>query len=102
MIDIISLEGIQSLAPPAPAARQDLEQEASALPRGTDSPRGTDTVEISSAGLALSRAAESSSLRLARNRAIRAEIQAGTYETPERLTKTVDRLMAALSNNHRA
>ena len=52
-----------------------------------------DRVEFSRFGRALARAAEESSLRLARSRAIYAEIANGTYETPERLNGTVERLL---------
>ncbi len=52
-----------------------------------------DVVEFSSRGEALARAAEESSFRIARARAVRAEIDAGTYETPERLAGTVERLL---------
>ncbi len=56
-----------------------------------------DTVELSMAGRALSLGLEESSFRIARVRAIRAEIQAGTYETPERINGTVDRLLDVLA-----
>ncbi len=69
-------------------------------PATTASPRpvarnGTskDVVEFSVRGEALARAVEESSLRIARARAVRAEIEAGTYETPERLAGTVERLL---------
>jgi len=52
-----------------------------------------DSVEISPRARALARASEASSLRLARTRAIRAEIANGTYETPERIEGTVNHLL---------
>ncbi len=52
-----------------------------------------DTVEFSRMGRTLARAAEESSLRLARARAIRTEIENGTYETPERIDMTAQRLL---------
>ena len=52
-----------------------------------------DTVEFSRTGRALARAVEESSLRIAWRRAIRAEIENGTYETPERIDKTAQRVL---------
>ncbi len=52
-----------------------------------------DTVEFSRMGRAMARAAEESSLRIARTRAIRAEIDNGTYETPERIDRTAERVL---------
>jgi len=59
---------------------------------GTAQPQGSDTVEFSTFGQALSQATELSSLSVARIRAIRAEIAKGTFETPERLAGTAARL----------
>jgi hypothetical protein len=56
-----------------------------------------DTLEVSSRGESLSRAVEESSLRIARNRAIRAEICSGTYETQERIDRTVDRILDVIA-----
>lgn len=58
--------------------------------------RETDTVEISNVGLNLAREATESSLQRARANAIRAEIRAGTFETPERIRGTVERLLQLL------
>ena len=52
-----------------------------------------DTIEFSSIGRELARAVEQSSLRIARTRAIRAEIESGTFETPERINGTAQRLL---------
>lgn len=56
-----------------------------------------DRVEFSSVGRTLSRVAEESSFRIARVRAIRDEIENGTYETPERINGTVERLVDVLA-----
>lgn len=56
-----------------------------------------DRVEFSSVGRTLSRVAEESSFRIARVRAIRGEIENGTYETPERINGTVERLIDVLA-----
>ena len=53
----------------------------------------SDTVELSRAGRALSHAVEESSFRMARVRAVRAEIESGIYETAERIEGTVERLL---------
>ena len=55
-----------------------------------------DRAEFSSVGRTLSCIAEESSFRVARVRAIRDEIESGTYETPERITGTVERLLDVL------
>ena len=52
-----------------------------------------DTAEFSEAAEVLARAAAESSFRIARTRAIRAEIENGTYITPERIHGTVERLL---------
>ena len=52
-----------------------------------------DTVEFSRVGRALSNGVEESSFRIARVRAIRAEIESGTYETAAGIEGTVERLL---------
>jgi len=56
-----------------------------------------DSVEWSQVGRALARAVEESSFRLARVRSIRADIQAGTYETPARLNGAIARMLDELA-----
>ena len=56
-----------------------------------------DTAEFSVRGTALARAMEESSLRIARTRAIREEIANGTFETPERINETVERLLDVIA-----
>lgn len=46
---------------------------------------------------AVSRAADQSSFRIARTAAVREEIASGTYETPERIEGTVDRILDILA-----
>jgi hypothetical protein len=55
-----------------------------------------DTVELSPAGIALSRADVQSRLRIARISEIRAEIKAGAFLTPERIYGTAERLLEIL------
>jgi hypothetical protein len=60
-----------------------------------------DMVELSPAGLALSRAGVQSPPRLARISEVRAAIKAGTFETPERMNGTVERLLEILGWSER-
>jgi hypothetical protein len=55
-----------------------------------------DPVEFSRMGRILASALENSSLRQARIQAIRTQIAEGTFETPERIAGTVDRLIRDL------
>jgi hypothetical protein len=55
-----------------------------------------DIVELSAAGIALSRADVESRLRIAQIYEVRAEIKAGTFVTPERMDGTVERLLEIL------
>jgi hypothetical protein len=55
-----------------------------------------DTVEPSPAGIAISRSEIQSQLRSARVSEIRAEINAGTFMTAERVDGTVERLLKLL------
>ncbi len=52
-----------------------------------------DTFELSDLGRAFSPVADQSSFNIARVRAIRGEIASGSYETPERIAGTVERLL---------
>jgi hypothetical protein len=62
-------------------------------PRG---PPVEDTVKLSPAGMALSRAEVQSPSRFARTCEIRAEIRAETFLTPERMDRTVERLLKVI------
>lgn len=55
-----------------------------------------DSVEISNIGRSLANVHEPSSLNLARMQAIKTEIEKGTFETPDRIMGTVDRLLQVL------
>lgn len=59
--------------------------------------RNGDRVELSEPCRALSRVVDDSNFRLARVRAIRSEIAAGTYETPDRINGTVSRLLDVIA-----
>lgn len=55
-----------------------------------------DVVELSPAGIALSRGAVQSLRRFARISEIRAAIRAETFETPERVAETVKKLLKVI------
>jgi hypothetical protein len=52
-----------------------------------------DSVELSPRGIALARACRESSDRIAHHAAIADQIAAGTYETPDKIQRTVDLLL---------
>lgn len=56
-----------------------------------------DQLEISEMGIMLSKLRELPDVRLDRVTRIRAEIEAGTFETPARIEGTVDRMLEELS-----
>ena len=89
---IINIGNTYPSVPPSPTTHARPATSAQVL-RGIDG----DTLEVSLPGEALARAVEESSLRIARNRAIRAEIFSGTYETPERIDCTVDRILDVIA-----
>lgn len=59
--------------------------------------RMEDSVEFSLAARSLNEAVESSSMRLAQIRAVRAEIESDSYETPHRLETTASRLLDVIA-----
>ena len=90
---IININSVQ----PAPLARvPSAPQSPFHAPTRTTSIDG-DSVELSKVGRALARAVDESSFRLARVRSIRSEIEAGTYETANRLDGTVSRMLDVLA-----
>ncbi|MCO6435897.1 MAG: flagellar biosynthesis anti-sigma factor FlgM [Phycisphaerae bacterium] len=92
MYEIVS-NSLSFLPPPTYPMRH-LPPEA----RGTASPSEAsgDRVEISSAGRELAESLDKSTFRQARVNAIRESIQAGTYETPERINGTAEKLLNVL------
>jgi negative regulator of flagellin synthesis FlgM len=61
--------------------------------RSAAAPRDADRVEISPAAEAAVQAAESGDIRTELVNQIRAQIAAGSYETPDKLNAAVDRLL---------
>lgn len=92
MSAIIDIGRIQPFAPPVRANPNSIN-----VPRTTMGSQNRDTVELSSLGRGLSPFASASSFRTAWIQSIRAEIHNGTYETPERINKTVDHLLDVLA-----
>ncbi len=88
MSTIIDTDG---LSPLPPALRGVPTQNIPTAP--TTRAEESDRVELSRFGRQLADAMRISSLRRARTQAIRAQIENHTYETPERLIGTVDRLL---------
>ena len=76
-----------SASPAAPLVRRPAPFGASRYPTPTD------TVELSTIADSLAKGIETSSLSLARTRAIREQIARGAFETPERIEGTVERLL---------
>jgi negative regulator of flagellin synthesis FlgM len=61
--------------------------------RSSSAPQGPDRVDISPAAEAAVQASESGQVRVDLVNRIRAQIAAGTYETPEKLDVALDRLL---------
>ncbi len=92
MNDIGSVDGVYSL--PAVTAQRRAVAESTA-DNGHRVPH--DEVEISDLAVLLSRVRDLPDLRLERIARLQSEIADGTFETPERLAGTVDRLLEELA-----
>ena len=66
-------------------------------PDRADYRTSADAVEISEVGAMLARLRELPHIRTELVERVRAQIDAGTYETPERLDKTVERILEELA-----
>ncbi len=89
---ILNISYAHSSPPPAGAKTGAQGVQDTALIRAN-----TDTLELSSAGETLAQGVDTSSFRLAQLRAIRTEINNGTYETRERIEGTVRRLLDVIA-----
>ncbi len=88
MSEISSVGGVHPLGGfTRPASSSPTQREATGLEAIEDA------VEFSRFSVTLQEVVEQSSWSLAKTRAIRAEIAAGTYETPDRIRGTVERLL---------
>lgn len=83
------IRGITPAIAPQPVEPQG----SSAVPRADPPSQPADTVEISSQALMASKIADLPATRADLVARVRAEIQAGTYETPEKLDIAIQRLM---------
>jgi negative regulator of flagellin synthesis FlgM len=92
MNDISGINGVFKL--PQVTAQRQAVAEAPSPSRGR---AGGDAVEISDLGALLSRVREVPDLRVERIAKLRAEIANGTFETPERIAGTVERLLEELT-----
>jgi len=90
---VAEINNISSILPPVVPVRDSYPQ---AVGQQSAVDEVKDNVEISAAGRALARAEDVSSYRRARIESVRQEIDAGTYETPERIQGTIDRLLELL------
>jgi len=88
MSAIIDIDGVRGLAP----VGRNLPTVSTAPQRAVPATE-IDRVELSPMGREFAKILESSSMRRARANAIRSQIENHTYETPERINGTVDRLI---------
>jgi negative regulator of flagellin synthesis FlgM len=88
-----SINGINSVNPIRPAA-QPVSRPASTEPAEPAAPmRASDRLELSSAGHLMHTLRTSNDIRMDKVASIRAHIEAGTYETPEKLAIAIERLL---------
>ena len=91
----MDVRGLSSARPMAPVSRPEVTSAPSQTgPVGIASPR--DEVEISSVGKLLDDASRTSGIREQRLTQIQQAIEAGTYETPEKLELALNRLLQDL------
>ncbi len=83
---------VQGAYPVNPARPQaDVGQSGESKPISTD-----DKVEISAAGMMMDKLSQSGELRAERLAQIKADIEAGVYETPEKLEAALSRMISDL------
>ncbi len=91
----MEVRGLTSARPAAPISRPDTASgPAEAAPVGPTSPK--DEVEISAVGKMLDDASRTPGVREQRLAQIKAAIEAGTYETPEKLELALNRMLEQL------
>ena len=89
------VSGIGGTHPTPPVARSAPAAHELRTPAEHHAPQ--DAVELSDVGTMMARLRELPEIRQEKVARIRAEIEAGTYETPERLEATIDRLLEELA-----
>lgn len=90
MNDIPPIDGRVNYIPAVPARSAE-------EPAFRAAPAPVDSVEISEAGQILATLANPAEIRAERVAAIREAIQNGTYESPDKIDATVDRLLQILT-----
>lgn len=93
----MEVRGLNSVGPSAPISRTSAATPAgSPVSTGPVAPR--DEVEISAVGRMLDSASRTDGVRELRLTQIRAAIEAGTYDTPEKLEIALDRMLEQIGN----
>jgi negative regulator of flagellin synthesis FlgM len=87
------IRGINSASPTPPIEPT---KATSAAPKVAQPSQPTDTVEISQQAIIASKIAELPQIRADLVARVKGEIQAGTYETPEKLDVAIQRLLEEL------
>jgi len=95
----MEVRGVGSVGGALPADRASPAKPAEQL-RAAEALSPTDEVEISAMGRLLDDASRMPGVREQRLAQIRAEIEAGTYDTPERLEAAVDRMLRELQSDN--
>lgn len=88
-MDVTGPGGVQGASPLRPVERTDAKP-ATARPAALQPLR--DELDISSTGRVMESMTQSSEMRAARLAQIKADIEAGTYETPDKLEAALDRM----------
>lgn len=89
-----SINGINNVNPIRTAANQPVSRPASAEP--TSQARAADRLELSGVGHLMKALKADTGIRADKVASVRAQIEAGTYETGEKLDIAIDRLLEDL------
>lgn len=91
----MDVRGLSSASPMSPVTRREISSApVESAPTGLASPE--DEVEISTVGKLLDDASRTPGIREQRLASIKAAIEAGTYETPEKLELAINRMVEDL------
>ncbi|MEX0715920.1 MAG: flagellar biosynthesis anti-sigma factor FlgM [Planctomycetaceae bacterium] len=88
-MDVTGPGGVRGAFPVRPVERTDAKPQA---PRPAALQPARDELDISSVGRVMEDMTQSSEMRAARLAQIKADIEAGTYETPDKLEAALDRM----------
>lgn len=95
MSEITNIDGLRSSAPRASSPATTAVPETRRVAEDQGTPQ--DRVELSELGTLLAAARDLPDIRIEKVIAAREQIQAGTYETPDKIAITVNRLLADLA-----